>query len=95
MGKVNLDNPYRKQWCEETEAWLKRNGYTINPHLNEKFPCPRCGVTKIMPKDKIQKSQFGYRVCFDCYEDEIITDSLGVEQIKTQFWYVFSKQNLI
>jgi predicted RNA-binding Zn-ribbon protein involved in translation (DUF1610 family) len=93
MGKINYDNPYRQKWLKETESWLKRNGYVINPDINEKFTCPRCGSTKIYKKDEINTSQFGYRICPKCYDDEIIRDSLGIEQLETRYWYIFSSKN--
>ena len=93
MGKINLDNPYRQKWYAETERWLKRNGYVINPEENEKLTCLRCGITEIYKKSEINKSQFGYRICPKCYEDEIMRDSLGIDQIDTQYWYVFSHKN--
>lgn len=93
MGKINLDNPYRQKWYAETERWLKRNGYVINPEENEKLTCPRCGITEIYKKSEINKSQFGYRICPKCYEDEIMRDSLGIDQIDTQYWYLFSHKN--
>lgn len=57
MGKVKLDNLYRQQWLNESENWLRKNGYVVNPEENEKLTCPRCGVTKIYKKSEIEKSQ--------------------------------------
>lgn len=93
MGKVKLDNPYRQQWLNESENWLRKNGYVVNPEENEKLTCPRCGVTKIYKKSEIEKSQFGYRICPKCHEDEIIRDSIGIDQLDTKNWYIFSHKN--
>lgn len=95
MGKFNFNNPYRNKWCNETEKWLGKMGYVKNSKNNEKFTCPRCGRKEILQREIIRKSQFGYEVCLNCYEDEIIRDSIGEEQIDTKYWYIFSKKNMI
>ena len=48
LSNVNTDNSYYEEWYNNTEKWLKQNGYVINPNENEKFTCPRCGKTKII-----------------------------------------------
>ena len=94
MGKYNMNNPYRQKWLSETTEWLRNKGYVFNPDVNEELTCPKCGYTKILNKNDIHKSQFGYRICCKCYDDELIRDSIGVDQIDTKYWFATTRKRL-
>lgn len=91
MGKFK-ENDLRNKWYDDISLWLDKKGKRVS----DECVCPRCGMNVNVETNNCDYSQYckEYVICESCVFDEILRDSMGINQADFSRWFISTNERL-